>query len=174
MRSNIERQRMMGIVYGRMNLTNSLVPSNDHTSCNPSKAKSSARPGAEDHSTSYDGADDSSSSNDDPAFRRVTRQASRNTSRREAPIVLRRSARLRSDAEVQATGGARSSGKRPSRVRRSARIALLGAAITSTGRGSAVSRITTRSRSSLINQHQQGSLSSSSMNLRRSLRHISS
>lgn len=165
---------MMGIVYGRMSLANSRVPSNDHTSCNPSKAKSSVRPEADDRSTSSDGADDGSSSNDDQAFRRVTRQASRNLARREAPVVLRRSARLRSDAEVPATGGPRSGGKRSGRVRRSARIALLGAAITSTGRGSAVSRITTRSRSSLINQHQSGSLSSSSVSLRRSLRHISS
>lgn len=157
-----------------MIFANPKTPSNDHTSCNPSKAKSSGGClEADGRSASDDGADDSSSLNEAPAFRRVTRQTSRDRDRREAPLVLRRSARLRSDLENQPSGG-RSVTKRPSRLRRSARIAILSATISSTGGSSALSRMTTRSRSSLLlNQHQSRSLSSS-MNLRRSSRHRSS
>lgn len=176
---------MMGIVYGRMNLASSRMPSSDHTSCNPSKAKSSIRGSESDNrsASSEDSVDANSSSNDGaPDFRRVTRQSSLNRARREAPVVLRRSARLRSDNEIQSAATVRrSANKRPSRVRRSARIALLGVTITSTGRGSAASRITTRSRSSMLREGQAGTLASStrsslssSMNLRRSLRRISS
>lgn len=161
----------MGIVYGRMNLGNSRVPSIDHTSCSPSKAKPSARMGPASGSSNDRSADDTSSSDNASNFRRETRQSSREAAARDAPVVLRRSARLRSGSEVRSTASSRSAKKQSGRLRRSTRIALIGATVSTTG-GNRVAGITTRSRSSLLNHSQ--SAASSSLSLRRSLRRRSS
>lgn len=128
----------MGLVYGRMNFSESRSRGSiSHSSCNPSKARAASCVSSRSlpQVVSRDGGDANSDANSSDSLPtpRVTRQTSRNlASCQQAESNIRRSARL---SRGSANGGRMLRSKRSSRdgdqgniqsgLRRSARVAML-------------------------------------------------
>lgn len=126
----------MGLVYGRMNFSESRRADINHASCSPSKAKTASHASARSRSRivgdSNDDVNSDANSNGSLPSPRITRQTSRNlASRQQLELRLRRSARL---LRGEAIGGGRQMSRNPSRddssnrqsrLRRSARVARL-------------------------------------------------